>query len=262
MIDVHEVKAVTIPRGSEAWANRMREAPETDAILNNLERDACIPAEAATFFFEGIRASRPAEGALDAHAIACALIQANPDRLICQGKPVPSDLFQTVARIVKQRNLKYHLTDEQADELASRWGVSRNQPLAARLSPAEIESISAWLQKEPIKMGNKLGVTWVADFAEIGADLGRPRTLVSLLGLDEDLDSIYVAFVYDRNKNSAGLRVPRALDAIDSAMFAPNNDCGADFGRTQSKSGEVGYAEAVHRAVVVDLSELEILRIS
>ena len=212
------------------------------AFLNSLAAEACIPADRAAQFFTALSAATYTSSD-QAYSVAENLIKANI-QLKLQGRVVPPDRFAKVTRLVKQSSAGYLLSE------TSRAGYG--------LTDADIEAMSKptldlflSASRQQVTLGNRLGISWVADHAELTSSGAASKQWIDRLGLDTwSNETVAIQIVVERSQLGVDLRVPRAFDAVDNPQFELEPDCAAPVGRTRplSSASTDGFSEAVHSA--------------
>jgi hypothetical protein len=255
---------VKVPESCRHWADLLRKAGGVClAMIQNIERDACVPTDVAATFFERVAARPVPKSAAEAAEAAKAVVREGQSDFTLRGPAASPQLFAVLCRVEQGSSLWKIIPREDRPEFESRlqrrMGISLNDNLKG-LDPGILPDVEAFIRESGVvvQLGYSLGVVWVtAEEAQKthGADM---RKLVDLLGLasyeDED---VAILIIYPRRDLPTAPTVPTVLDALDFPRFRPSEDPKAEAGRTwplsvvdrQTLRPEDGLPEAVHPKV-------------
>lgn len=233
--------------------------PETARILENVETDACIAPDREAEFFNRISARKEFTDHRDACEFALNATLQSKDDLLCTGKEVPQDRFQTLVRIVLPENLRFIV----GDDYMRRGGFTdydmETDEVTVRNCVEDYDGAGLGGQ-----VGRPGGIAWAAEDSQaLGSIRSDGAALTDRLGLEAQHRSatdrgFYVRLAIARQNLPTSLHVPRILDGIGFAAFRPVADCSSATGMTFPLSGNAseGFPEAVHRACAVPGFEL------
>lgn len=246
-----------IPDICEPWFEQMKSgnSQKRKRILGNLRRDNCINSKISDDFFKRLAAKGNPCSPENAQNAAIDIVKADPDRFVCQGRKIPSNLFNTLFRLEGVGKLRNHLPNEHLRN----FGLRDKKTLNLKELPDDELSIVVDKYKGTLDLGNDLGIVWVADNKK-SEQIGL-KELVDRLGLANlEKEERCLKIVYKRNKAKKNLHLPRSFDGIDQGRFEVVEDCKANAGKTLPLNlpPEQGLPEAVHRGGRLESAKLTV----
>lgn len=267
---------MNIPTSCNDWvallaaADSACDACHCSRLIRNIETDPCVPSDVEKLFFDRIESELPAANHEEAIQIGKKAAAGDPpeteDLRFC-GQSVPNDRFQQVTRFFNTKALWYVLGEE---FVSVRHGLSRSEleELSGPRLKSLLDNAAATNPPMEIKLGKHRDPVFVTEVSEtLNRARSNPIDLVARLGLPWLVDHLKegkncVQASYTRNDLPGGaLNVPRVLDALDFAPFAPTTDPMAPTGLTQPvpPASDDGLPEAIHRPCALPSFELSSL---
>lgn len=245
-----------IPDKCKSWLEKIKCGNDQDQkILENLSRDNCIKSEISDEFFKRLATKGNPCSPEDAKNTSIDIVKTDPDRFVCQGGKIPSDLFNTLFRLEDVKKLGKHLPDEHLRN----FGIRDRKTLNSKELPDDELSVIVHMYKGTLDLGNRLDIVWISD-SEKSEQIGL-KELVDRLGLANlEEEERCLKIVYKRNKAKKNLHLPRSFDGIDQSQFEVVENCKADAGKTLPLTlpHEQGLPEAVHRGCRIEPEVFEV----
>ena len=253
-----------IPASCVTWGGMMNAGEREQRVLRNVERDACVPADTVTAFFDQLAGKGPFHDAAAAWAAAKAVVNDDPDMFYCTGLPVGSLAFALALRFAVVEDWVYLVPLSRPDVLE---GLRQRFPIAGANWPqglTENQRRSFCLElAQVLQVGFPNRIAWVSDAGQVPWDAPGLRQVLRCLGLPQ-FEGIAWTFVlrYNRVDLPRTMHVPRAFDGIGNWPFRVEEDCSAPSGTTrptkEAGADATGYPEAVHRSTEVPVRAVEL----
>lgn len=230
---LEEQYRMNIPTSADKWCQAMERTPEGKKILENVRKEENVPAKVAKAFFAKV--SRNYDSSADPVAHMRKNLNELKSAVLCgPSRELGLQLLTRFARMARLAN----------DPALKKAGVSyqrlsKNPSLITRIAEMEI--------------GNRGKIVWAALEEPVSKDIEKnPVKVLNKMGITDKFEESWFQIVYNAGDTGLMCHVPTVLDRGANQHFKPAPK-DADSGTTSPCSGkEKGYPEYVHGKCKID----------